>query len=166
MELPREIESLKEEIRAEVERSGAELIDITSRKSGGRGVLTLLVDKPGGITLQECVNINNSLGHFLDDRSNQLADQGFWIPGPYFLEVSSPGLDRPLKNQRDFERAVGSKVRIHWRNPAGQSVLCVGGVISAGPESVHLETKESGLLEIYFEQILKAVREIGFSSKG
>jgi ribosome maturation factor RimP len=166
MQLPQEIENLKGEIKAEVEKFGAELVDITSRKSGSKGILTLLVDKSGGVTLEDCVNINNSLSRFLDNCSDGLSDQSSFIKGSYFLEVNSPGLDRPLKTQRDFEWATGFWVRFHWRAPEGRNVFCVAKVLAAGARSVRLETKDRGVLEVDFEQIVSAVREIEFSHRG
>ena len=83
---------------------GVELVDLSFRREGSRMVLRLLVDKPGGITVDECTHVNQMIGEILD-REDLIHDR-------YTLEVSSPGLDRPLVTKRDFERNIGRKVKI------------------------------------------------------
>ncbi len=83
---------------------GIELIHVECIKMHSRWVFRLFLDKVGGITLHDCGTISNQLGDILDvhDLSR----------GPYTLEVSSPGLDRPLSRDGDFEKFRGAKVKI------------------------------------------------------
>lgn len=83
---------------------GFELVDIEYVKEGGRRFLRVYVDKEGGIDIDECGRISEYLSDRLDE-----ADP---IPESYFLEVSSPGAERPLKKPEDFQRAVGKHVLI------------------------------------------------------
>src|SRR5688572_25516812 len=79
-----------------IEKEEFELVDIEYKKEGANWYLRLYIDKPGGITLDDCQKISNQLGDRLDEEDP--------IKGNYFLQVSSPGLDRPLKKERDFVR--------------------------------------------------------------
>ncbi len=84
---------------------GFELVDIIYRYEANGFVLRVLADKPqGGINMDECAMLNRELGNLLDAQDI--------IQGKYLLEVSSPGLDRPLKGINDFRRSVGRDVRL------------------------------------------------------
>jgi ribosome maturation factor RimP len=155
MMLPVEIEDRRLEIEAQIESLGAQLIEIGFRHTGSRGVLTILVDKPGGIQLEECAEINRVLGDFLD-RENLMA-------GAYNLEVNSPGLDRPLKTQKDFLRTAGEPVKVFYREESGRMMDFVGEVVLAEQEIVEFKNAKTGVLvRLPLESIVKAVRHIGF----
>jgi ribosome maturation factor RimP len=83
---------------------GMELIHVECLKMHSRWVFRLFLDKEGGVTLNDCSAVSNQLGDILDvhDLSH----------GPYTLEVSSPGLDRPISRDRDFERFKGAQIKI------------------------------------------------------
>jgi len=85
-------------------RMGVEVVDVELTGTGGKTILRVLVDRPGGITVEECAQVSEALGRQLD-----ILDL---IPHAYTLEVSSPGLDRPLKKDRDFAQFAGRKVEI------------------------------------------------------
>jgi len=82
---------------------GLELVDLEWRGLGPRGVLRLFVDKPGGVGVGDCERLSREIGDVLDAAA--------LIPGAYDLEVSSPGLDRQLRKEREFRWAVGKQVR-------------------------------------------------------
>lgn len=86
-----EVELLAESL---VESEGISLIDVEYRREPKGWVLRLFIDKQGGVTLDDCAVVSNQLGDILDARTN-------W-DRPYHLEVSSPGLDRPLTKQKHF----------------------------------------------------------------
>ncbi|HPY37729.1 MAG TPA: ribosome maturation factor RimP [Clostridia bacterium] len=83
---------------------GYELVDIEFQKEQARWVLTLFIDKEGGVSLDDCERVSRAVEPLLDDKDP--------IAQSYFLCVSSPGLDRPLKNESDFKRALGKDVEI------------------------------------------------------
>jgi len=87
-----------------IEGNGFELIDIEFKKEGAERYLRIFIDKPGGITIDDCELVSKTLSDKLDE-----ADP---IPDAYILEVSSPGIDRPLKTQRDFERNIGNRIEV------------------------------------------------------
>lgn len=97
------VESVVEELaRPILEELKYELVDIEYKKEGGSWFLRFYIDKPGGITLDDCQIFSERIGELLDHHDP--------IPHRYYLEVSSPGLDRPLKRDEDFERYKGHRV--------------------------------------------------------
>lgn len=90
-----------------LDQKGMELVDIEYRMERGRWVLRLFIDKEGGVTLDDCSDVSGEVGVILDVRDI--------IPHSYNLEVSSPGLDRPLVKERDFLRHLGGRVKIKTR---------------------------------------------------
>lgn len=121
---------------------GYELVDL---EKSGRGLLRVLMDKPEGITLDDCELVSNQLTRL------------FMVEGIDFerLEVSSPGLDRPLKKEADFVRFAGQKAQIKLRVPmAGRKNFAgVIGVVNAGVLQLDVEGKP---IEIVLSNIDKA----------
>jgi ribosome maturation factor RimP len=90
--------------------SGLEVVEVDMRGSGNKRMLQIFIDKPGGVTHQDCANFSREVGTILDVEDV--------VPGgSYVLEVSSPGLDRKLSRPADFQRFVGSRVKLTARNP-------------------------------------------------
>lgn len=81
-----------------IEAHQFELVDVEYVKEGGSWYLRAYIDKPGGITIDDCEVISRALSDLLDEQD--------FIEDAYILEVSSPGLGRPLKKDKDFERAL------------------------------------------------------------
>src|SRR2546425_9594281 len=94
---------IEEAVAPVVGDHGLELVDLEWRGLRPRGVLRLFVDKPGGIGIGECERLSRELGDVLDAAAV--------IEGGYDLEVSSPGLDRQLRKEREYRWAVGKQVR-------------------------------------------------------
>lgn len=86
-----------------------DLVDVECSGQGARTFVRVFIDKPGGVTLSDCEQVHVSLGHVLDVEDP--------IPYGYTLEVSSPGLDRPLSKRADYDRSLGKRVRIKLRTP-------------------------------------------------
>jgi ribosome maturation factor RimP len=101
---PSVIEKLVEPLLAQ---ESAELVDLQILREHGRQILRFFLDKSGGITLDDCEHLSHRIGALLDE-----ADA---VPGSYVLEVSSPGLDRVLKKERDFVRFAGQAVQVRLR---------------------------------------------------
>lgn len=83
---------------------GFELVDIEYVKEGQDYFLRAYIDKPGGITIDDCVDVSRKM--------NDLLDEHDFIKDKYIFEVSSPGLDRPLKKDKDFKRSIGKNVEV------------------------------------------------------
>ncbi|HZK26868.1 MAG TPA: ribosome maturation factor RimP [Thermoclostridium sp.] len=89
-----------------VEELGLELVDIEYVREGTNWYLRVYIDKDGGITLDDCESVSRPLGKKLDEIDP--------ISQAYFFEVSSPGVERPFKNDRDFEKAIGENVKVNF----------------------------------------------------
>ena len=87
-----------------MERHGFELVDVEYVKEGGQWYLRVYIDKPGGITINDCEEISREFSDILDKED--------YIEDSYIFEVSSPGLGRPLKKERDFQRSLGEEIEI------------------------------------------------------
>ena len=164
MSLPFEIEKNLDAIRMEIKQGGAELIEITFRRIGGRHVLTVMADKAGGITLDDCAGINQRLGAFLDKMTQEGSTDPL-LQGAYYLEVVSPGLDRPLKVPKDFLRAIGDTVRMTFKKETENVATWTGKILNAGAAGVELELKDGAKKLIAWNQVLHAYREIVVKEK-
>lgn len=114
---------------------GLELVEIVCVGQGPRSVVRVFIDKPGGVTLDDCERAHVALGPALD-----VADP---FPHAYTLEVSSPGLDRPFKRIQDYQRAVGKLVSIKLKEPLAGQWRVVGTLIGVEDEMLTLSMKES-----------------------
>lgn len=101
-------QSLIELLEPAVAAMGFELADVDAHL-GRRGLLRLFIDRPGGVTLDDCQRVSEQIGAFLDVEDP--------LPGSYVLEVSSPGFDRRLRTTEHFERFKGEQARIELRDP-------------------------------------------------
>jgi ribosome maturation factor RimP len=103
-----------EKIRAVAERvaesHGVELVEIEFRGGGKARMLRLYIDKPVGVTHEDCANVSREVGTILDV-------EGAVPGGPYTLEVSSPGLDRKLLKPADYQRFAGRLIQVQTRVP-------------------------------------------------
>ncbi|MEK7232670.1 MAG: ribosome maturation factor RimP [Elusimicrobiota bacterium] len=102
----KEIEALLNPL---IEQEGGELVDLQWRREGHQWVLRLFLDKPTGITLDDCA--------YFSDRVGATLDEGDKIAQSYVLEVSSPGLDRVIKKDKDFARFSGKPVKLRLKFP-------------------------------------------------
>ena len=105
-----------------IEQEGGELVDLQWRKEGPSWVLRLFLDKPNGITLDDCEYFSNRVSATLDD--------GDKISKSYVLEVSSPGLDRVIKKDKDFERFTGKPVKLRLKLAAENGQRKFTGVLA------------------------------------
>ena len=107
----KQIESTCEElVQPIIEERGFELMDVEYVKEGSTYYLRVYADKPGGITIDDCVEISRELNPKLDAYEKEFKDA-------YILEVSSPGLLRPLKKDKDFARNLGKMIEIKLFKP-------------------------------------------------
>lgn len=122
---------------------GLDLIEVELKGSKANMVVRVIVDADGGVKLETCAGVNRAIGDALDT-----ADV---MPGRYRLEVSSPGIDRPLRTPRDFQRNAGRAVHLRYRDQ--ENIKEKEGVIERVSESgVSLET-DMGTLTIPFPAV-------------
>lgn len=113
-----EYEARSEELLTPImEENHFELVDVEYVKEAGNWYLRAYVDKEGGITLDDCELVNRAWSDIMDKED--------FIPDAYVLEVSSPGLGRQLKKEKDFKRSIGEDVDVHFyqgrKIPAGKN---------------------------------------------
>jgi ribosome maturation factor RimP len=87
-----------------IQKNNFELVDVEYVKEGGNWFLRAYIDKEGGITVDDCEAVSRELSDLLDKHD--------FIPDAYIMEVSSPGLGRQLKKEKDFERSLGDEVEV------------------------------------------------------
>ncbi|MCX5716389.1 MAG: ribosome maturation factor RimP [Candidatus Omnitrophica bacterium] len=137
---------------------GIELVDISYKRRGPDMVLSLVLDKKGGITIDECGCVNEQVGELID-KENIINER-------YLLEVASPGLDRALKTKKDFEWATGKLIRINTYGPVEDKREHIGKVISCDGSAVIIElTGRAAQRCVPMDKISKARLEINFKEK-
>lgn len=153
------IQTVNQLLQPILEEMGLELVEIEYKRNGRSYVLRIFIDKPGGVTLDDCADLSRQLSIQLD-----LED---CIPGRYTLEVSSPGLDRPLKKEQDFIRYQGKlavvKCKELLKDEKGTPRKTFLGTISGMEEGIILmQLKEGGEARIPFGLVSKANLEFEF----
>ena len=146
-------EKLKSFIQPIIDQEEAELVDLVYRRESGSNVLRLLVDKPGGISLDDLSRINNNISRLMD--KSALIEQSF------VLEVNSPGLDRPLITRRDYERKAGKRVKLIIRNEKGATDIVAGDIKGSAEDRVILDINGAESMFL-FRDIIKAKLEIHY----
>ena len=107
---------------------GFELVDVEYVKEAGTWYLRAYIDKPGGITVDDCEAVSWKFSDVLDEKD--------YIEDTYIFEVSSPGLGRPLKKDKDFQRSLGEEVEIRTYRPIDRQKEFVGELKAYDKESV------------------------------
>jgi ribosome maturation factor RimP len=139
---------LEDILRSYLDNRQIELIELIHRREGSNLVLRIIVDRPqGGITLDDCTFLNKELGRILDERD--------LIQDRYILEVSSPGLDRPLVNKKDFTRCMNKKIKIFLNEPVLGKIELDGIIKNVSDDNISLEVRGE-ITEIEFSKINKA----------
>lgn len=127
---------------------GMEVVDIEVRGAGSRRKLCVYIDKPGGITHADCELISKQVGTIVDVEE--------LIPGPYVLEVSSPGLDRKLLKPEDYERFQGRKARVRLRQPVEGQQNHVGRLCEYRDGAIGLEVGPKRVVRFRFQDVASA----------
>lgn len=149
------VDRVKELATSLLEEKAIALVDITYKRQGPSTVLKLIVDKKDGVTVDECAWVSQKLGDALD-KDNIITEK-------YVLEVSSPGLDRPLKAKKDFERVKGQLARINTYGPIEDKREHIGKVFSCDEEFVTIEVKDTNAVtKIPLNKIAKACLIVDF----
>ena len=136
-----------------------ELVEVEYRQEGRQMVLRLFIDREGGVTLDDCASVSRELAEILDVED--------FIQGHYSLEVSSPGINRPLKKAADFERFTGRLVKIRTFEPLADDAgnkrkTFVGLLLGLVGGVVRLKLTEGQTAGIPVEKVAKANLEFEF----
>ena len=132
---------------------GIELVEVQYRREQTGWILRLVIDKQDGISLGDCAAVSREISQLLDIED--------FVDQTYNLEVSSPGLNRPLKCMAEFERFVGRKAKIKTKEPISGEHVFIGTINKTEGESIVLEvgTRE---VTILFSQVARARLEVEF----
>jgi ribosome maturation factor RimP len=147
------ISNIKELLEPILFEKRLELFDIEFKGQGQKGVLRVFIDKDEGVTIDDCTQISRELGTLLEVHDV--------IPGSYTLEISSPGLTRPLKKPSDYIRFKGKTVKIKTIEDIEDKKVFKGKLLDFIDETVSLETNGTNYL-IPYNKIEKANLELDF----
>ncbi|GGK13472.1 ribosome maturation factor RimP [Caldalkalibacillus thermarum] len=134
-----------------LEEKALELVDVEFKKEGRKWYLRVYIDKPGGVDIEDCSAVSEALSAKLDEVDP--------IDQAYFLEVSSPGAERPLKNEEDIRRAVGKFICVTTYEPVEGQKAFEGRLIQFDGENLTIEIKvkhTTKTVDIPYAKVAKA----------
>lgn len=143
------VRGLAEPIAADL---GMEVVEVEFRRESGGWALRLYLDKPGGVTLDDCAAMSRELSAVLDVEDP--------IAPPYHLEVSSPGATRPLRTDHDLERFRGRRVRISTYEKIGDRKTFIGALIGHTADAIEVEEETVGRVRLPRRAVAKANLEL------
>lgn len=134
-----------------------EIVEVERHGKGAKTVVRVIVEKEGGVGIKDCEQFHHSLARALD-----VADP---IPHAYRLEVSSPGLDRPLKQRKDYDQAIGRNVRVKVHDPIHGNGTFIGQLSEVDEQGITLQvpiqkSRTYRRVPLQWEAIAQAKREI------
>mgnify|MGYP001218825670 CR=1 FL=1 len=134
-----------------VSSAGMEIVEVQYRREARGWVLRLLIDKEGGVTLDDCTLISREVGRNLDVED--------FISTPYTLEVSSPGLNRPLKTERDYLKYRGHLIRVKTFSPVGNRRQFKGKLLGISNREIEIQVDQE-VCQIPLANVAKAHLEM------
>ena len=153
------LEKIMDHVRAIAEpillNEGMELIEIQYRRESKGWVLRLYIDKGGGVTLDDCTRISQEVGRSLDVED--------FISTPYTLEVSSPGLPRPLKKEKDFMKYRNHMIKMKTFNPIRNRRRFKGKLLGVSENLIEIEIDRE-IFQIPLSNVAKANLEINWNA--
>ena len=153
--------SVAERVREIAEQAaidhGVELVHAEVAGPEGSPVVRLFIDKPGGVTHDDCSQVSHQMSTVLDVED--------FIHSAYVLEVSSPGLERGLYKRADYERFAGSQAKIKARSPINGQRNFRGRLLGVADDKVIVEDRTSGQVEIPLDGIVRANLEADVESE-
>jgi len=117
-----------------IDAHGFELVDVEYVKEAGTWYLRAYIDKPGGITVDDCETVSRAFSDILDEKD--------YIEDTYIFEVSSPGLGRPLKKEKDFARSIGEEVEIRTYRAIDRQKEFIGILTEYDKDTVTIEYED------------------------
>ena len=133
-----------------IERHAFELVDVEYVKEGSQWYLRVYIDKPGGITIDDCEVVSREFSEILDAQD--------YIEDSYIFEVSSPGLGRPLKKKKDFQRNLGKEVEIRTYRMVDKQKEFRGILKQYDSDTVTIE-QEDGTERVFAKKDMALIRQ-------
>jgi ribosome maturation factor RimP len=146
-------ESIEELVTPIINENRLELVDVEYKKEGKNWFLRIFIDKEGGVTVDDCTQVSRQIEDLIEVEEV--------VPSSYVLEVSSPGLDRPLKKEKDFLRFQGKRAHVTTYTPIQQQKNFKGTIVDFQKDVLFLSI-DGQPVEIPRNQIAKAKLEIEF----
>lgn len=137
-----------------IEENHYELVDVEYVKEGGNWYLRAFIDKEGGFTVDDCEIVSRRL--------SDLLDKADYISDSYILEISSPGLGRQLKKDKDFKRSIGEEVEIKLYQAIDKQKELIGVLIDFDENNLQIETANNQQIEIARKNIALVRLTINF----
>lgn len=134
-------------------RNRMDLVDVTYRLEAGRWVLRIFIDKPEGVNIDDCAFISHQIEDVIEVEEI--------VPHRYVLEVSSPGLDRVLKKETDFQRFCGEKARVKTRDARAGRRNFKGRILRCERGVLELEVADGDRFAFRLEEIEQARLDSG-----
>lgn len=132
------VESL---LQKKIEELGYELYDVEYAKEGKNYFLRIFIDKPEGIDIQDCEKVNDGINDMLDN-ANYIKEQ-------YFLEVSSPGIERILRKNKHLEKNIGNKINIKlFKKDENLVKEHTGNLVEFNDETITIKNEEQNIIQI------------------
>jgi ribosome maturation factor RimP len=147
------VEMIEELIAPCVLESGLELVDVEFVREGGSWYLRIFIDKPGGINIEDCGQLSQKIDRLLDEKDP--------ITQSYHLEVSSPGIERPLKKISDYKRFAGELAVVTMFVPFDGKKKITGRIAAVRDDDIVLES-DGKELTIPFRQVSSARLKVEF----
>jgi len=147
------ISTIDSMIRPMIDENGFELVDIEFVKEGGNRFLRVIVDKPEGIDIDDCSKISEYVSEKLDEQDP--------ITEAYFLEVTSPGAERPLKKPQDFHKAINKNIFITTFEPIDGKKELEGILTSFDEENLEIKAGKS-MFTVPYSKVATARQSIVF----
>ncbi len=148
------IEQIRPLIEAKLKELGYELFDLRFFHAGSRSILRITIDSDRAITIDDCEIASNSVSELLDQ-------EDFSSNRKYNLEISSPGIDRPLRSERDFNRIIGHPVTVHLKEGIEGKKKVQGEVLGCENNKLRLKNEHS-IVEVSLSDIFSGKEEIRF----
>jgi ribosome maturation factor RimP len=141
------ITQIRELLEPTLAHLGYEVYAVEQLGAGGR-TLRISIDRATGVSLDDCEKVSQVAGPILD--------QANLVEGPYTLEVSSPGAERPLRERWEFERFSGKKVNVRYRYGESSEGVVEGVLAAVEDAGISIDNPKLGLLEIPWDDVLAA----------
>ena len=145
-------EKLKDIAGRVAETNGLELVHVDTVGTIKKLTVRIFIDKPGGVTLEDCARVSRETGEILDNED--------FIPAAYLLEVSSPGLERELYSLGDFKKFAGSRAKVRTHSPIEGQRNFRGRIVRVEGEEIVFQDLTSGEVKFPYSGVAKANLEI------
>ena len=140
------LNAIRELLEPSLRHLGFDVYDLQQAGGGGR-TLRITIDRAEGVTIDDCARVSEIAGPLLD--------QAALIDGPYTLEVSSPGAERPLRARAEYERFVGRRVNVRYRMDGSEGVV-EGDLLAVDASGIAVRVRTADVLHVDWDDILAA----------